>query len=102
MVKINEIHWLAGLLEGEGSFGYYDCAVLQLHMTDFDIVNRAQKLIDSTANIRTQIKKGGDYKIQYVLHVSGANAIQWMMTLYSLMGERRKSKIKECITKWKQ
>jgi hypothetical protein len=35
------------------------------------------------------------------MRVRGVDAIGWMMTLYSLMGQRRKAKIRECIAYWK-
>jgi len=40
-------------------------------------------------------------KPEYYLKIYQSEAIQWMMTIYSLMGDRRKSKIKEIILIWK-
>ena len=101
MIKLNDIYYIAGLLEGEGSFGFYETPVIQLNMTDFDVVNGAQKILHPGANIRTQ-NKGGNRKLMYILHISGSIALQWMMTIYPLMKERRQAKILEVINKWKE
>src|SRR5204863_8589609 len=42
-----------------------------------------------------------NWKTSYRLKINGNLAIQWMMTLYCLMGVRRKLKIREHINKWK-
>ena len=101
MTTLKDIYYIAGLLEGEGSFAFYGCPILQLQMTDFDVVNDAQKILDPTANIRAH-NPGGNRKILYHLHISGSIVVQWMMTLYPLMKERRKAKIIEVIKKWKE
>jgi hypothetical protein len=41
-------------------------------------------------------------KIQYRITLNGKKAIQWMLTLYTLMGQRRKAKIEEVLLKWKE
>jgi hypothetical protein len=45
-----ELYWLAGLLEGEGSFvkgppSRPNCPIVQLAMTDGDVVERAARLL---------------------------------------------------------
>src|SRR6266436_6471870 len=96
----NKIYYIAGLLEGEGSFGFYGCPVIQINMTDGDVIEGARKILHPKANIRTQQKN--DRKLMYILHISGPIAIQWMMTIYPLMKMRRKQKIREVIEKWKE
>ena len=108
MITTKEICWLAGLLEGEGSFSIYPNGPnggisprLRLSMGDKDVVERVAHLF------KTKVYKYDDYrgntprKSMYVT-VAGSNlAIQWMMTIYSLMGERRRNKIKEILDIWK-
>lgn len=103
-MELTKIHYVAGLLEGEGSFGFYDCPVLQLNMTDLDVVEKIRNIISSKSIVRVNSKKNESkgHKIQYVLHISGSNAIEWMLTLYPLMSIRRKEKIKEVVQKWKE
>ncbi|HWY36519.1 MAG TPA: hypothetical protein VNX68_17880 [Nitrosopumilaceae archaeon] len=101
--SVKEIAWVAGILEGEGYFGLSrlnGAISIQLTMTDLDIVER----IRSTMKITTQIymaNRGGNNKSQYRLAVSTNLVIQWMMTIYPLMGLRRKARIRELLHHWK-
>lgn len=114
MIKLSGIHWLAGLLEGEGSFylqthhrlsrklGYHPKhAIIKVGMTDRDVVERAHNILGSTHKIESSKYTINSGKIMYVSKLSGNAAIQWMMTLYSLMGNRRKLKIEEILFYWK-
>ena len=67
-------------------------------MTDKDVVDKAASLLGGA--VRAQVRKG-NRKVQYYLSINGSQAAAWMMTLYTLMGERRKAKIKECLDIWK-
>lgn len=103
MITIKEIAWIAGLLEGEGCFGIYNnCPTVQVNMTDLDVIERARLILDIERRnkVRAQLRENVR-KTMYCLNVSGDVAIQWMMTVYSLMGIRRKTKIREIIAKWK-
>ena len=125
MITIKDIAWIAGLLEGEGCFithnsKGHDYPEIHLCMSDEDVVIKASGImkkeikfnksgfIDFGSNI---LKRGVDKypsnkfnkcKDQYTHQLSGNIAIQWMMTLYSLMGKRRQSKILEIINAWKK
>lgn len=94
-----ELYWLAGLLEGEGCFairGTGHNPVIQLIMTDLDVVIRAAKIMGSHKVIKTkQDSRGG--KSLYRTVVYGSVAISLMKKLLPLMGERRSIKINECI-----
>jgi len=106
MLRTEDLHWLAGLLEGEGCFSINkgDTArnknpyeIISLQMCDYDIVNRVCHLFDHDITICNTTRS----KTVYRVTLGGAKAIGWMMTLYPLMGERRRSKIRECIMSWK-
>ena len=103
MTSPSEIQWLAGLLEGEGCFhgyrGKYANPKVQLVMTDSDVVERAAKIMDVSSTKQKHITLGG--KNIYRANVYGPHAVGWMMTLYPLMGQRRKAKIRECLEKWR-
>lgn len=98
-----DIVWLAGLLEGEGCFGFSGSKVgsarVALAMTDNDVVGRAAKLLNSKINHRV---RGGQYKDVFATAVYGSQAAGWMMTLYSLMGQRRRETIKTSLTRWRK
>ncbi len=100
MITTNQIHYVAGLLEGEGCFSFYKTPKISLAMTDLDTVTRIRNLIQCNCNIEYIIGENNKKGI-YRFSVYGSIAIQWMMTLYSLLGERRKIKIREIIEIWK-
>lgn len=115
MVSLKDLYWLAGIIEGEGCFNIhhkiykrknhtdlYYTVRLQVTMIDRDVIERVAKLWNSS--ISTQSKwankrKGG--KTWHATYISGPKALSWMMTLYSLMGSRRKSKIMEILLLWR-
>ena len=112
MTSLKDIYWLAGLLEGEGCFAhsiYHTTGRasgkeitgvtfrIQLSMTDRDIVERAAKLFGREV---TEVITQGT--LSYRVQISGSDAIQWMMTLYPLMGIRRSGKILSIIKEWKE
>lgn len=104
-MDIRDITWMAGLLEGEGYFGggrkgrgkKRDSFVIALTMTDEDVIARAAALLDCKYFPRKSVK---GWKPAYMLQVSGKRAAAWMMTLYPLMGERRKARISEALRHW--
>lgn len=100
MIKITDIYWLAGLYEGEGCFQCDTSPRMQLKMTDEDTVVKARGLIKKDAKIAVRQHTNGN-KTSYIFYNQGINAISWMMTLYPLMSRRRKEKIREIISKWK-
>ena len=101
MIETKDIYWLAGLLEGGGCFRSRgkSTLIIQLWMTDRDIVERAHTLMGATTTIT--VSKRPPRKDAYYFHCSGDLAKYWMETLLPLMGERRREKIKECLSKWK-
>jgi hypothetical protein len=107
VINVNEVAWLAGLLEGEGSFhfasqpnGWNDKLTLQLVMTDRDVVLRAYEVF-----------RMGNWNGPYPLK-SGKDAWHWsvsskkelpqiLMTIYPLMGKRRQRQIRQILAKWR-
>lgn len=101
------IMWLAGYLEGEGSFRHKKngCSDIIAASTDLDVLDKVKE-IAGCGRIYflkgKQNKKGDNYKPQW----------QWtcyrkyetyalLATIYSFMGGRRKEKIKECLREFK-
>lgn len=101
MSKIrDDIIWLSALLEGEGYFVFGDnCPIVGVNMTDKDVIEKVAKLFKS--NIYVRQPPPPSKKLTYTTRACGEKAIGIMFSIYSQMGERRKSKIKEIITKWK-
>jgi len=99
-MEIKDIHWLAGLLEGEGCFGLSSgCIRISVHMTDEDIINRAAEILG--ARVRKE-KLQPNRKQCWATAIYSSEAAGWMMTLYSLMGKRRKETIENALVHWKQ
>ena len=94
-VKLKDIAWLAGLLEGEGCFRLKveRDPQISLGMTDEDIVIRVASMWN------TGIYR---YKNMYYTHIQGARAVAWMMTLCTLLGKRRREKVIKIIKFWKE
>jgi len=107
MVTVKDIAWVAGLLEGEGCFHLNRgrAPTIGIGMTDLDTIERfkfvtkgAQKIhkVEKTNSAIAQLRKPA-----YSFQIGGSLAIEWMMTMYPLMGLRRKAKIREILHGWK-
>ncbi len=105
MITINQINWIAGILEGEGCFITLDLKypAIKIGMTDLDVIERVRLIMDKTRTIGKNSRKENKshWKDFYHITVYGDMAIQWMMTIYPLMSIRRKAKIREIIDIWK-
>jgi hypothetical protein len=108
MRAANDIRWLAGLLEGEGAFGlnggHAQSARIVVSMTDEDVVARAAGLLGSrlrSLQPRQLTKAGGPRKRVYTAAVYGSQAAGWMMTLWPLMGQRRRAEIGRALAVWR-
>lgn len=101
MPTVKDIIWVAGLLEGEGYFAYQTSAKIDVSMIDKDVIIKLRNILNPTVSVIARSKSSGDRQQQYRIQVCGLVAIQWMMTIYSLMGERRKARIREILKTWK-
>jgi hypothetical protein len=106
-MKIRDIAWLAGLLEGEGSFGMAKGSpLIQIGMSDLDVITRAANLMGAPKPSVYELKGNKLWQPHWkatcrtVLH--GARAIGWMFTLYPFLGERRRETIRNVIDGWKK
>jgi DNA-binding transcriptional regulator YiaG len=92
----NELYWLAGILEGEGSFG---CTVssptIRVGMTDRDVMNRVAELLDARVG---KSKRLPPQKTMYVVSLSGDKALDLMRLVRPLMGQRRGGRIDSILT----
>lgn len=104
-----EIAWLAGLLEGEGSFGNYSKKTMvdlrvQLAMGDLDVVEKAAAVVGG-APIYTYDRKGqkgfrDHHKPQHKITLRGYQAARVMQAILPYMGRRRSEKIEELLVAW--
>lgn len=89
------IAWLAGILEGEGTFGHYSSTRIKVQMGDKDIIERVAKLWG--VEVKTRPDKRPKHNVMYEASIYGPAAIEWMKKVYLLMGIRRKAKIMEIL-----
>ena len=73
--------------------------MVQLQITDEDVILRAARLMDTTTGRRRRPTIGG--KIAYFTQASGSKAVGIMLTVYPLMGRRRQERIRELILRWR-
>lgn len=99
-----ELHWLAGLLEGEGSFLHGppskpNCPAIVLHMTDLDVVERAAALMGTTSIVRPKAR-ATHHKPSYLVKVTNRKAIELMKRLKPILGDRRRKRIEDIVARY--
>jgi len=103
MILIQTIYWLAGVLEGEGSFFMWTdqrgrrYPKIQVGMTDPDVIDKIATLFQR--KVQTIARKG--QKTTYRAAIEGRRAAGWMMTIYPLMGQRRRERIAGVLKEWR-
>jgi hypothetical protein len=105
LVSNTDIGWVAGIVEGEGCIvvsPHNNTLRLSVEMTDLDVLQKLQRLLGPAARLskRTGPLKP-NWKTRYILHLCGSRLIQWLQTIYPLMGARRKTKIEAAIAMFK-
>jgi hypothetical protein len=98
------VAWLAGLLEGEGTFtakaGRGSWVTISLEMCDRPTVARAAGMLGASAIWRDANDVDRGWKPTYITKVSGNQARPWMETVRSLMGDRRRAAIDRALASW--
>ena len=106
--KEQKLIFLAGVFEGEGSFGFWGKVGksnrylrAQIRMCDEDIVVR---FIDyfKLGSISTNLPKNNKHSRSFKWVVAGDRAVDVMLQLYPYLGIRRQEKFKECCPLFKQ
>jgi hypothetical protein len=109
VAKIADIAWLAGILEGEGSFWAdknrktinrirYMNPQIAVEMADKDIIDRVASMLGNSVQSR---QRDPSKKRLYNTRVGGRKAVAWMLTLFTLLGQRRRAKIAEIMKEWR-
>lgn len=104
-MKNSDLHWLAGIMEGEGSFmkPYTKKNTGQPRIsfvsTDKDTTQRVADLLGTSYYQRIPTSKDGHTrKPQYVFTLVSSRCIGIMNELYPLMGQRRRGQIEEALS----
>jgi hypothetical protein len=88
--------WIAGLLEGEGSFianraTRSSYPVIKVEMCEQEVVERAARLLDTRVWLVAPGTEG--WRPTYVAQIAGHRAAEWMRALRPYMGLRRTAAI---------
>ena len=107
---MRSIEWLAGILEGEGTFsdvksgssGLYRTPLVALGMTDQDVVQEAAKICEVIGGrkirLGRQLIKSG--KISYTIYLTGLPAVRVMLAVLPYLGFRRTARIQAVLAAW--
>jgi len=96
-----ELAWLAGMVEGEGCIQWTKSGSPHIHIssTDKDVLEKCGRIV--RRDVYGPITKATAKKPQYAVRLYGPMAASWMMTLYPMLGERRRSKVREVLAIWR-
>lgn len=100
MITDRDLYWLAGLLEGEGSFlkgppPRPNSPAVSCQMTDEDIICRVAKIVG--VKYHRVARRNKRWKPAFSVKLNGDRAIALMKRLRSLMGLRRQKQIDDAI-----
>jgi hypothetical protein len=98
-----EIHWLVGILEGEGTFlrgapSRPGTPIVRVSMTDRDVVDRVARLFER-AVVRLRRRKP-HHKLPYATTIKGAPATRVMYAVRPFLGRTRQLQIDLAISSW--
>ncbi len=98
-----DLSWLAGLLEGEGSFlrgppSDPSSPRISVQMTDEDVVQKVRLIVGHGTVGSYQDKKNPRWKRVFFFTVKGFPAVDLMQRLYPLMGMRRQRQIDKALS----
>lgn len=95
-----DLQWLAGLLEGEGSFlrpvpSSPRCPAVRLEMCDQDVVDHAARILQRA--VTPVAPRRSKYRPSYVTVIRGRPAIGLMVELAPLMSDVRRGQIRRAL-----
>jgi len=100
MISSCDLGWIVGIIEGEGCIIFQHGPVIEVRMTDKDIIEKLHRLVKYSIMYSYDGYLRSD-KTVYIFTLAGNPAVQWLMTIVSLLGVRRRSKAIEVINLWK-
>jgi len=103
--SVEDMHWLAGILEAEGSFlkptpSAPNAPIITIQTTDKDIANRVANMFSVCVSEYQpkKIKKSGELpKKVNMVSLRGKRAVSWMIKLKEFMGQRRQQQIVDAV-----
>lgn len=110
MTSLKDVYYVAGLVEGEGHIGFrklgagkaYVLPHITVTMTDRDVIENLHRVWGSTSKIyHGKGRIPGRHKDVYRTVVWGKRAVAWGLTLYTLLGQRRREQVKKMLQAWR-
>lgn len=103
-VSDRQMFWLAGILEGEGSFLHGppsdpNTPRIQCQMTDGDVIERIASILGVKPIPIRKVAKS-HYKPTYIATLKGVNARDMMIKLRPLMSKRRQEQIDRALASY--
>lgn len=101
-----DLYWLAGLLEGEGSFlkgppSKPNLPILSVITTDEDVCERVANLFGVKYHlVKNKRYQDNNWKNPYLAKLKGSKAVRLMKKLRPLMGKRRQGQIDEALSSY--
>lgn len=98
--------WLAGLLEGEGTFvrvtSKNPTVSVSCEMSDRDVIEAVSTLIGATSVtvVDTERKRRRGWSVTYKTAIRGGRAVELMKLIHPVMGERRRGQIDAALASW--
>jgi hypothetical protein len=101
MVTPREIGWVAGFLEGEGTFRYnVSSPLVSAAQAQLEPLERLQKILGGRVH---SLKPGKPHhKPQWLWVIGGTNAAGIMMTMFMMMSPRRRQQIVAALAPWRR
>ena len=104
-MKISDLHWIAGFIEGDGSFAMQgknrSTVNVQINQVQRWPLEKLIELVGGYIGNTTQIGGFANSQPYYRWAISGYKGAGLMMTIYSLMSPKRKAQIKENLKIWR-
>ena len=105
MIDVKELYWAAGFLEGEGWFGISAASpVISASQVQKEPLERLQKIFGGVISLRNNAgvrARGTNSKDIWVWGVCGGKAIGVMLTLWTLLSEKRRHSIEKAVSAWR-
>ena len=103
-MALDPFYWLAGILEGEGTFmsgppSRPNAPVVRISMTDRDVVERSAALLERAV---TPVRaRKAHYKPPFITQLRGADAVDLMRAVRPVLGTERTAQIDRVLGGWK-
>lgn len=100
MIKTNELYWVAGIVEGEGTVGFYKTPQVRVPQKDPEILYRLMQLLGG--KVYGPYLRGQSPKVTtiYQWRLLGAEAVGLAMTLFPLLSKGRQRQILSVLRQW--